>query len=139
MKRLALVILATVGAWTVQGQPKAPIASNPVVELKGTIAKVQAAAGQGMPFIELQAGGKTSKVFLGSMRYLMEQNFSPKAGETAEIKGYRVNDEIVAISVAVGGGKTLKLRDESGFPVWTGGRRGNRGGAGWRGKQAEKQ
>ena len=59
MKRLALVILATVGAWTVQGQPKAPIASNPVVELKGTIAKVQAAAGQGMPFIELQAGGKT--------------------------------------------------------------------------------
>jgi hypothetical protein len=59
------------------------------------------------------------------MRYLMEQKFNPKVGDTVEVKGYSVKnqnqeEEIVAIQVKLGG-QTLKLRDENGWPVWRGG------------------
>jgi len=59
------------------------------------------------------------------MRYLMEQNFNPKAGEQVKVKGYKLPSGIMAIEVKLGPeGKTIKLRDESGWPVWR--RRGGR-------------
>jgi hypothetical protein len=104
---------------------KAPIASNPVVDLKGKIARVQIARGQGMPFLEVKSGDKTSKVFLGAMPYLMAQGFNPKVDEDAEIKAYKTTDDFIAISVTLPGqNKTLKFRDEKGFPLWRGGMRG---------------
>ena len=130
MKSLALLALIAAGAWAADGQPKAPIANNPVVEIKGKITKVQVAPGQGMPFVEVQAGGRTSKVYLGSMRYLMEQNFTPKAGAEVDVRGYKTGDDVVAITVTIDGGKPLKLRDESGYPVWMGGPGRGRGGPG---------
>ena len=139
MKQLAIVLVACGGLWAAEPARKAPIAGNPVVELKGKITKVQVAAGQGMPFIEVDTAGKTSKVYLGSMRYLMEQNFSPKAGSTAVVKGYQSNQDVVAISVAVDGGQTLKLRDESGYPVWMANRHRNRGGEGCCGGMSGKK
>ncbi len=125
---ICLGLLAT--AMALSGQPggqqappsggKAPVASNPVVELKGKITKVQVATGEGMPYFELD--GKT-KVLLGSMRYLMENDFNPKAGSRAEVKGYRMADQVVAITVSLPEEKkTLKLRDEGGWPMWGGGR-----------------
>jgi hypothetical protein len=53
----------------------------------------------------------------------MEQDFNPKTGEEAAVHGYRVNGDVIAISITVRG-KTLRLRDENGWPVWMKGRRG---------------
>lgn len=50
----------------------------------------------------------TTKVISGSVRYLMERDFNPKA-----------NDEVVVIGVTLPAhGKVLKLRDGDGRPVW---------------------
>ena len=75
-----------------------------------------------MPYLELQSGKDSLKVYLGPVRFLMEQNFNPKAGTQIKVKGYKMNPDIVAISVTVPSeNKTLKLRDEQGWPVWRGG------------------
>ena len=123
---LTIIGLAAVGAAFAQpsGTP-APIAGSPQVELKGRIEKIQVAQGQGMPHLEVKSAGKTTKVILGSVRYLMEQDFNPKAGDEVVVKGYKMNDDVVAISVALPAqGKVLKLRDADGRPVWMRGRYG---------------
>lgn len=136
MKKLVLWLVLGLSATGLivnaqQPEAQAPIASNPVVELKGKITNVQIAPGQGMPFLEMEGDGGTTKVLLGSMRYLMRQNFSPKAGDEVVVKGYKTTDQVVASSVTLAGAnKTLKLRDEKGRPVWMGGRHGRRGGGG---------
>ena len=104
---------------------QAPIAGSPKVELKGRIEKIQLAMGQGMPYLEVRISEKTVRVLLGSMRYLLEQDFNPKAGDEVAVTGYKVNDGVVAITVTLPAtGKVLRLRDEAGRPVWMGGRRG---------------
>jgi hypothetical protein len=132
MKKLVIqaVGLAAMSMIIVAQQPnyQAPIASNPVVEMKGKITKIQTAPGQGMPFLEMESDRGTTKVLLGSMRYLMQQNFNPKAGEEVVVKGYKTTDLVVATEVTLPGeNKTLKLRDDKGRPVWMGGRRGRGG------------
>ncbi len=111
------------------GMGMAPLKGAPVVEFKGKIERVQIAHGQGMPALEVRRAEETVKVLLGSMRYLMERNFNPKAGTEVSVKGYQVAEKnVIAISVA-SEGKVLRLRDENGRPVWMMGGRG-RGGAG---------
>lgn len=101
---------------------KPAIASNPVVTLKGTVQKVQLAQGRGMPYLEVQGGGEVVKVYLGSVRYLMEQGFNPKAGAEVTVKGYKMNPDVIAITVTIASEKkTLKLRDDDGWPLWRGG------------------
>jgi len=97
-----------------------PIANSPVVEIKGNIEKIQISPGEGMPFLQVKSKSDSTKVYLGSMRYLMEQDFKPKAGDEVTVKGYRVNSDVVAVTVDHNG-KVLRLRDEKGFPVWRGG------------------
>lgn len=122
-----LLIGLTCGA-VVSGQPagtQAPIAGNPKVEVRGTIEKIGVAQGQRMPFLEVKTAGGTTKVVLGSVRYLMEQNFNPKAGDEVVVKGYKMNDFIVASTIELPAtGKVLKLRDSDGRPVWMRGRSG---------------
>jgi hypothetical protein len=109
---------------------------NRSIEIKGQIAKVGIARGQGMPSLDVKAdSGKTWKVWLGSMRFLMEQNFSPKAGQDVRVKGFPATaaDEMTAQTVTLTETKqTIRLRDEQGFPLWRGpmgrGRRGSRWG-----------
>jgi hypothetical protein len=61
------------------------------------------------------------------MRYLLEQDFNPKAGEDVVVIGYKLDSGLVAISVTLSStGKVLRLRDAAGRPVWGGGRRGAR-------------
>ncbi len=129
MKRtIGLAILAAVAALA-QIPEQAPIASEPKVELKGTVLKVSAAPGQGMPYLEMRGGSETVKVSLGSMRYLMQNEFNPKAGDAIEVKGYRMKDGVVAIEVSLAGGKPLAFRDSQGRPLWM------RGGYGWQGRK----
>lgn len=119
MPVLALALLAC----TLPAQ--GPNTANPVLEIKGRIVKVGIAPGQGMPSLEVKAdSGKTWKVRLGSMRYLMEQNFNPKAGQEVIVKGFQLDDDLIASSVTLTETKqTIRLRDENGMPLWRGGRR----------------
>jgi hypothetical protein len=56
------------------------------------------------------------------MRYLMEQNFNPKAGQQAIVKGFQIDDDLIATSVTLPETKqTIRLRDENGMPLWRGG------------------
>ena len=126
MKRPYLALAALLAAGLVYAQPAgmhAGVADAPKVEIKGKIEKIHIAMGQGMPSLEIRAAGKAQTVFLGSMRYLMEQDFKPRAGDEATVRGYQVKDGIVAIAVTIRG-KTLRLRDDAGFPLWMRGRHG---------------
>ena len=106
-----------------------PIADNPIVEVRGTITRVQIAMGQGMPFVEVNTAKGVLKLYLGSMRYLMQENFTPKAGDLLEAKGYKMGESVVAIRVELPTTKkVLKLRDENGWPLWMGGMRQGGGG-----------
>lgn len=119
----ATIILMAGTALAQQAGAGAPIANGPVMEIKGKIEKIQIAPGEGMPFLQVKNGSQTTKVYLGSMRYLMEQDFKPKAGDEVAVKGYRMNSDIVAITVDHDG-KLLRLRDDKGFPLWRGGPHG---------------
>ncbi|MCC7175287.1 MAG: hypothetical protein IT159_08835 [Bryobacterales bacterium] len=137
MKRLALLLaggLAASGLIFSQGtDDPAAIASRPKVDLKGTIQSVQLGRGQGAPTLVVKTADATVNVVLGSMRYLMEQDFNPKAGVEVSVHGFQVNSRTVyAISLTLlPGGRTLKLRDEQGWPLWQRGRRGRGGQRGW--------
>jgi hypothetical protein len=130
MKTCSLVAFALLQCVIAQAQQRPrthPLAGNPIRDLKGTVAAVHAVRGQGMPCIELKTGPKTTTVYLGSMRYLMQQAFNPRAGEVLEVRGYEVKGDIYAASVRVPAtGKTFQFRDKDGWPLWSGGRRGRR-------------
>ena len=66
-------------------------------------------------------------VHLGPSWYLTEEKFALKAGETMEVTGSRIIQDgrtIIMASEVKADGKTLKLRDEQGFPLWRGSGRG---------------
>ncbi len=122
------ILLLSSPAWA-GGEQRPPIAEQPVVELTGTITRVQIAMGQGMPYLEVKTDKGLVKLYLGSMRYLVQENFTPKAGDLLEAKGYKMADSVVAIRVELPASKkVLKLRDENGWPLWMGGMRRGEGG-----------
>lgn len=101
-----------------------PARAGPVVEIRGTIQQAQILPGHGMPYLVVSQANKPVRVYLGSMRYLIEQNFNPKVGQEVTVKGFQVPDGIVAATVALSGtDRVLKLRDENGWPLWRGDRR----------------
>ena len=102
---------------------KSPLAGNAVIQISGRVTRVDAfRPGEGMPALTVDVDGNATRVLLGSMRYLMEQNFNLKAGAEVRIKGYKLPTAVVAIEVRrMEDGKTVKLRDENGWPLWRGG------------------
>ena len=105
------------------GQAMAPVAADaPKIELAGVIDSVQLLPGQGVPFLTVKSEKGAVRVILGSMRYLMERGFNPKAGAEVQVKGFKVGDEVYASSVSLPReNKTIELRDDSGRPLWAGG------------------
>ncbi len=76
-----------------------------------------------MPSIDLKTEDGTKPILLGSMRYLMQNNFNPKAGWLATVKGFEFNGQIVAREIEIPSENiTLKLRAEDGTPLWRRGR-----------------
>jgi hypothetical protein len=113
-----------------QSGSRAPIASNPVVDISGVVGQVQISAGQGMSYLEVKRGAESTKVYLGPVHYLIAENFSPKTGQEVNVRGYKQTDDVIAIQVTLAQEKkTLKLRDDNGWPLWRGGpwRGGRRG------------
>jgi len=124
LSRLLFTTLIAAGlAWNAEPPAKAPVAANPVVQITGRITRVNPfGPGSGMPSLTVEVNGVSTNVLLGSFRYLMEQNFNPRAGAEVQVKGYKLPSGIVAIEVRLPvGNKTIRLRDENGWPVWRGG------------------
>ena len=100
------------------------MAGNAIVELKGKVGAVQITPGTGMPFVDVRSGDQVSKVYLGSMRYLIAQGFNPKVGQEIVVKAYKLRETFVAAVVTLPTEKkTIRLRDEDGWPIWRGGMR----------------
>lgn len=107
------------GAQVERKSSEAPGAAGESIVLKGKIARVNVARGQGTPTLEISHDGKTSRVVLGSMRYMVEQDFAPKAGEPVEATVLKAGDVLFAIRVELPEqGKSLRLRTDDGWPVW---------------------
>ena len=113
-------VLAAAGMLAAQAPPaRRAGTAGPTLKLSARIVHVRLARGEGMPYLEVEAGGKNTRVYLGSMRYLVENDFNPKAGEQVEIEGYRRGNAILATRVRlVAEDKTLRLRDKNGRPLW---------------------
>ena len=75
-----------------------------------------------MPFVTVKNGEPKMKVYPGSMRYLMGQDFSPKVDEEIVVKAHKWNDDFAAATVTLPAqGKTVRLGDEDDRPLWQGG------------------
>ena len=123
-RALFWAVAGMLGAAVVSSAQMAPIASAPLVEIKGTVSQVLLVPGQGAPSVVVKANNEESKVLLGSMRYLMDQNFNPKVGEAIVLKAYKTSTGLIAATVTLPEQhKTLRLRNENGRPVWRGGPR----------------
>jgi hypothetical protein len=70
---------------------------------------------------------ETISVHLGPAWYIQRQDIKIAPGDKVEIKGSRISFQgqpaIIAAELKKGT-EILKLRDESGFPIWSGWRRG---------------
>ena len=123
----ALVWLGVAAAGHAQGGPgccgygMGAVTGAPLVEVEGSITQVRIAPGLGMPSIGVKSGETDVSILLGPLRYLMAQNFNPKVGDRVVAKAYKTPNGLIAASVTLGG-KTLRLRDADGRPVWRGGR-----------------
>jgi hypothetical protein len=97
-----------------------PLATARKVTVRGRIERVQLAMGEGMPMLELTTSdGKRRRIMLGSMRYLMEKNFNPKAGQEAIVTGFEQPEFVVAQTVEIPAAKlVLALRKADGTPLW---------------------
>ena len=104
------------------GMGMGAIASGPTVDIKGKVVAVQITPGAGMPFVTVKSGDQKMRVYLGSMRYLMGQGFNPRVDEEIVVRAYKWDNDFVAATVTLPAqGKTVRLRDEDGRPLWRGG------------------
>jgi hypothetical protein len=56
------------------------------------------------------------------MPFLIAENFNPKAGQEVAVKGYKLEDSILAAQITfVAEKRTVRFRDDQGWPVWRGG------------------
>lgn len=116
--KLAWLAMVSASAWAAE-QSTSPFGSAPQVEIQGVITRVDLRPG--MPVLELQTPKGNTTVVLGSIRYLMERNFNPKAGATAIVKGFSAEGRVFARVVEIPSAKvTIELRDAKGFPLWRG-------------------
>jgi hypothetical protein len=124
MKTRIPALLALCGV-AIFSQPTPKPAALPILTLHGSIRSVNLTAG-GMPSIVVKDGSSRQwTVRLGSIRYLIAQDFNPRAGEIVNVRGYgQESGEVIAISVECPQtGKKITLRGEDGRPLWRGGGR----------------
>lgn len=101
-----------------------------VTTLRGAVTAVEVlpegGGRRGGLHLTLHHDGKTIEVHLGPSWFVEKEAFKPGKGDTVEITGSLVGKEggsyLIAREVKKGD-KVLKLRDEQGFPLWSGSRR----------------
>jgi len=131
-RRLFLLGVAGMMPLGAASQERPRACGQELVRIQGVLEKVVLTPGAGMPSLEVRGERGVERVLLGSMRYLMEQNFNPAAGEEVVVEGMRSGDAILAVRLAIPARKIrLELRDEHNCaPKWRhqGGHHGRRGG-----------
>lgn len=125
MRRFCLLLWITVGCAIGGAQPTAWGNTGTAVKISGRISKISLDGEGRMPALEVKCpSGQVWKVWLGSLRYLLEQDFNPKAGQLVFIAGYGRPgcpecSELLAASITLTDSRrTLRLRDDTGRPVW---------------------
>ncbi len=135
MIRLTAILLLTPACWVLhaQGENCCIVAqAGKILELSGVVGQIQIVPGQGMPYFELKHGAETTRVYLGPMPFLIAENFNPKSGQDVVVKGYPVENWIVAARVTlVAEKRTVQFRDDQGWPLWRGRFGRGAGGGGW--------
>ncbi len=101
-----------------------------VTTLRGTASTVTVVPSRGGRrggmHLALASGGQATDVHLGPTWYLQQEGFDLAKGDSIEVTGSMIGEDgerfLIAREIRKGE-KTLKLRDEQGIPVWSGGRR----------------
>ena len=117
------------GGWGMHGgyhrmydPSKAETVSGEVVSVEQVMPMKKMGAGIGL---KLNTGKETLIVHLGPLWYIERQDMKIAAGDTVEIKGVkaaRMGQDIFIAGEVKKGSEVLKLRDESGIPLWAGAR-----------------
>lgn len=101
-----------------------------VTTLRGTagaVAVVPARGGRlGGTHVTIDSGGQTMDVHLGPTWFLQREGVEVGKGDSIEVTGSVIEADGKTFLIArelKKGQKVLKLRDEMGVPVWSGGRR----------------
>jgi hypothetical protein len=104
--------------------------ANTVETIKGEVVSVQMfTPGKGMGYgvhLELKADKETLPVHLGPSWYIENQDTRIVAKDVVEVIGSRVVFDGTPVLIAAEvrkGDEVLRLRDQDGYPVWTGWRR----------------
>jgi hypothetical protein len=100
--------------------------ASTVTTLSGTVTAVEVAPGRGGRggglHVTVESGGRSVNVHVGPTWFLDDEGFKVAKGDTLEVTGSLVDTNgakaLIAREVKVGG-KSLKLRDEQGIPVWS--------------------
>jgi hypothetical protein len=104
------------------------------VTMEGTVSAVSLVAGEQMCYLMMRPAADTAegrmpdagerKVMLGSVRYLMDKGFNPKAGDAIKVVGFPLADNAVAAArIELPGKKqNVQFRDNAGRPLWGAGR-----------------
>jgi hypothetical protein len=118
------------GGWG-PGTPYARLFDPKTIEtVSGTVASIDTAspmAGMGAGVhLTLKTGKGDLSVHLGPVWYLENQDINIQPGDQIQVRGSRIlfqgKPAIVAVEITKGQ-DALKLRDENGFPLWSGWRR----------------
>ncbi len=141
--RVGLALMAVTIAGTSLGQMQPGSGSGPrtrgprydtstEMTAKGTVQEVQQITGRrgwGGTHLTLKTEAGAFDVHLGPTAFLKQEGFSFEKGDEVEVTGskvdYQKGEAIIAREVKKGD-KTLTLRDEKGYPVWSGRGRGPR-------------
>lgn len=92
-----------------------------VEKVTGTVAGVNAGLGIQQPYVVLKTNdGRTLSIRLAPERVLLEQDIELAEGMELTVKAARSAcvDGLVALELVMPDGVVIRLRDESGMPVW---------------------
>ncbi len=92
-----------------------------IQEFKGVVSSVS------FPISEVKTDNGALYIRLGPWWYWQKQGYQLKAGEKVKITGYKWGNYVVPIKILTPSQEII-LRDERGFPMWRGGRRGGKWG-----------
>ena len=129
MVRLVAILVFTAACHPAAAQLAPPAAAGKPVEMTGIVGQLHIAAGQGMPYFELKRGTEITRVYLGPMPFLIAENVNPKTGQEVAVKGYLLDGEVITAQLTfLAEKRTVRFRDDQGWPLWRGGfGRGGRG------------
>lgn len=135
MNRISIAALALSAGFSLAENPPAPVPSHAAlaaaerVEGRGVVERLDLLPGHGLSGMLVKTAQGSTRVQLGSMRFLIERNFNPKAGADVVVKGFRLGEDlVVARTVDLPESRqTIVLRSEDGTPVWRMARYGKKG------------